>query len=58
MKKVPYGVKAELKTASKAEMEEVAIYGTKGIPFQSPNGKVWIFSIDDNGNPVATEVTE
>lgn len=55
MKKIPYEVKAKETTATIEEMKEVAIYAEKGIPFQSPNGKVWLVQVDDNGSLFVTE---
>jgi len=58
MKKIPYGVKAKAKNSPKSEMDEVAIWSEKGIPFQSPNGKIWLISVDDAGELTTVEVTE
>jgi len=56
MKKTPFGVKAAKKTDAKSVVAEVAIFSEKGLPMLSPNGKVWIISVDDTGNITATEV--
>jgi len=56
IKKEPYIVRAELKSKSKEELKETAIREDKGIPFKSENGKIWILSIDDNGQLVIQEI--
>ena len=59
MKKIPFEPKAMKTTATKAEMEEFAVYGDKGIPIQTPDGtKIFIITINNNGELVTTEVTE
>lgn len=55
MKKIPYEVRAKETSATKEEMQEVAIYSGKGIPFFSPNGKVWLVQVSDTGELTVTE---
>jgi len=56
MKKIPFGVRVGTEAETKEEMKEVAIYSDKGVPFFSPNGKVWLVQVDDTGNLTVTEV--
>ena len=56
MKKLPYEAKAVKKDATLEEMQEYAIFGDKGIPIKTPdNSKIFIISIDNNGNLITTE---
>jgi len=55
---IPFQAKAGRNSASLTELTAIAIWPEKGIPFQSPDGKIWILSIDDTGNVVIEEITE
>jgi len=57
IKKEPYKVRAEPKSKSKEELVKTAIRDDKGIPFKSPNGKIWLLYINDDGGLVIEERT-
>jgi len=59
MKKIPYEPKAMKKIDTKADMEEFAVYGDKGIPMQTPDGtKIFLITIDNEGTLTTIEITE
>ena len=56
--KIPFGVKAVKPTDPLVEIEANAIYADKGIPITTPDGtRIFIISIDNDGNLTTTEVT-
>ena len=56
--RIPYEVRALPKTATKPEAEKYVVWSEKGIPLQSPSGKIFILSVDDDGALTTQEVTE